>query len=87
VISHKQETFAKILKLDGLCPDDITNSLKLDKNINNICKAGQGVGKSGSFFFHSFDHRFILKTMKSSEKKVILDLVDNLIDYYEVVNN
>lgn len=87
VISHKQEKFAKILKLDGLSPIDVTSSLKLDKNIKNICKAGQGVGKSGSFFFYSSDNKFILKTMTSSEKKVILDLVDDLINYYEVVNN
>ena len=45
------------------------------------------MGKSGSFFFYSSDHKFILKTMKNSERKVILDLVDDLINYYEVINN
>ena len=62
-------------------------SLTLDENISNIYKAGVGVGKSGSFFFYSSDKRFILKTMKSSEKKVILDILDDLINYYQVVNN
>jgi hypothetical protein len=36
-----------------------------------IFKAGEGAGKSGSFFFFSHDHRFIIKTMSSGELKLI----------------
>ena len=87
VISWDTEKFSRILHIDGLKSSDIVKSLILDDNIANIYKAGVGVGKSGSFFFYSSDSRFILKTMKGSEKKVILDILDDLINYYQAVNN
>lgn len=38
-----------------------------------VFKAGEGAGRSGSFFFFSHDNRFIVKTMSKSE----LDLLVN----------
>ena len=38
-----------------------------------VFKAGEGAGRSGSFFFFSHDDRFIIKTMSQSE----LDLFIN----------
>ena len=43
-----------------------------------IFKAGEGAGKSGSFFFFSYDNKFLIKTLGSNEKKL---LMENLKDY------
>ena len=42
-------------------------------------EAGEGVGKSGSFFFFSYDNRFLIKTLQGSEKKKILGILDDYI--------
>ena len=49
--------------MDGIKPQDICSSLCPGKNIDKIFEAGQGAGKSGSFFFFSKDNRFLIKTM------------------------
>lgn len=33
------------------------------KNMDNIKKAKESLGASGSFFFFSFDHRLVIKTI------------------------
>lgn len=48
-----------------------------------IFKANQGEGASGSFFFHSKDRRFIIKTLQRNEKKILLQMLDDLITHYE----
>ena len=50
--------------MDGLTPQDILESLSLEKNIQNVFKAGQGAGESGSFFFFSHDNKLLVKTMR-----------------------
>ena len=56
------------MKYDGISPQDIQNSLKIENNIDRIFSAGEGAGQSGSFFFFSSDNRFIIKTMRGAEK-------------------
>ena len=80
---HEKDKFRKIQKLDGLGPIDFFNSLNISSNIANIFKAGQGVGQSGSFFFYSFDNKFIIKTLRGNEKKNLLKMLDDLIIHYE----
>jgi Phosphatidylinositol-4-phosphate 5-kinase len=43
-------------------------SFDVEKNRGMVFKAGQGAGKSGSFFFFSHDNKFIIKTLKGNEK-------------------
>lgn len=50
-------------------------------------KAGQGAGKSGSFFFFSSDRKFVIKTISKTEKDVLLNMLDDLISHYEKTNN
>jgi hypothetical protein len=38
-----------------------------------VFKAGEGAGRSGSFFFFSHDRKFIIKTMTKQELKLYLD--------------
>ena len=56
------------MKLDNIKEQDLLKSLSVMDNYKKIFKAGEGDGASGSFFFFSFDNRFIIKTMRGSEK-------------------
>ena len=44
IICHSQNKFKKIMALDGVTTKDIMNSLKIEDNIQNVFKAGQGAG-------------------------------------------
>ena len=59
------------------------NSLKIEDNIDNIFKSGEGAGKSGSFFFFSNDNQFIIKTMRGNEKQVLLNMLDDMIKHLD----
>jgi hypothetical protein len=39
----------------------------IEQNIKRIFAAGEGMGKSGSFFFFSHDTNFLIKTMFAHE--------------------
>ena len=40
--------------------------------------AGKGSGRSGSFFFYSYDDSLIIKTIVSDEKKLLLNMIDDI---------
>ena len=82
-----QEKFKKIMELDGIKDEQITESLSFKENKNQLFKAGQGAGKSGSFFFFSSDRKFVIKTISNKEKNVLLSLLDDLISHYEETDN
>ena len=46
-----------------------------------IFKAGEGSGKSGSFFFFSKDNKFLIKTLKKQEKLLFFKIIDEYIDH------
>jgi hypothetical protein len=52
-----------------------------------IFKAGEGAGRSGSFFFFSHDHKFIIKTMTSSELTLFLALLPKFADHFKMNQN
>ena len=56
-------------------------SLDINKNKEMIFRAGEGSGKSGSFFFFSKDNKFLIKTLKKQEKKLFLNMIDDYIDH------
>ena len=62
-----------VKQMDGITCEMIRESLSTDANNKAVFKAKESAGKSGSFFFFSFDRKFIIKTMNSSEKKVFID--------------
>ena len=80
---YQRDEFDRICHLLDITPEDILNSLDLQENKDTMFKAGQGAGKSGSFFFFTADNRFIIKSLGDGEKKVILDLQKPLLDYFE----
>ena len=75
------------MRYDGIKPDDIIDSIHIEQNIDRIFTAGQGAGKSGSFFFFSSDNRFIIKTMRGSERHNLIKMLDGFIDHIKESNN
>ena len=75
------------MNLDNISPQDMMKSLSLDDNRNMVFQAGEGAGKSGSFFFFSHDNQFLIKTLKGAEKRILLNMLDDYIDHIEKTNN
>ena len=62
-------------------------SLNIETNKENILKAGEGAGASGSFFFFTSDNRFLIKTMNSAEKNKCLSMLDDMIIHLKKTKN
>ena len=58
-------------------------SLSPKFNRDMVFKAGTGAGRSGSFFFFSHDKKFIIKTMTSSELKVMMEMLPAYSDHFK----
>lgn len=57
------------------------NSLDADENNEQAFEAGEGAGASGSFFFFSKDRKFIIKTVKDDEMKLIKSFAHKYKEY------
>ena len=71
------DIFAHLRHLDGFkSVDYLKKSLSPTdkKNIDSIFKAGEGMGKSGSFFFFSHDTTFLIKTLTQNDFKAFMSL-------------
>ena len=62
-------------------------SLSLEENRKMVFKAGESAGKSGSFFFFSHDNKFLIKTMKKEEKRIMLGMLDDYINHIKITDN
>ena len=58
-------------------------SLSPKFNLEQVFKAGEGAGKSGSFFFFSHDKKFIIKTMTDEELELFRKLQPELSKHYQ----
>lgn len=83
ITSYDDEKFLRILKLDNISFDEVMQSLSLESNRQNVFKAGEGAGQSGSFFFFSRDNRFLIKTMNKQERNILLGMLDDMVEYLE----
>ena len=72
------QKFNKIFEMNDISVERLMQSLDVNKNRKKIFKAGESAGKSGSFFFFSYDNKFISKTLKENEKQLLI----NILDYY-----
>jgi len=52
-----------------------------------VFRAGEGAGRSGSFFFFSHDKKFIIKTMTGGELSLFLRILPRLAEHYKKVPN
>jgi 1-phosphatidylinositol-4-phosphate 5-kinase len=75
------------MDLDDIHPTEIIESLNIESNINNMFKAGEGAGASGSFFFFSKDNRYLIKTLSKVEKDKKLGMLDDFILHLKKCNN
>ena len=66
---YAPDIFTHLRLLDEISNDDLKKSLEptILENIDRILKSGEGMGKSGSFFFFSHDDKFLIKSMTTSD--------------------
>ena len=67
VVELAPKIFSLIRNKDNITYEHMKESLSPEFNRDSVFKAGEGQGKSGSFFFFSHDRRFIIKTMNDEE--------------------
>jgi hypothetical protein len=56
-------------------------SLSPKFNRDAVFKAGEGAGRSGSFFFFSHDRKFIIKTMTKKELQLMLRILPDYVTH------
>jgi 1-phosphatidylinositol-4-phosphate 5-kinase len=71
--------FSAIRDMDNVTDAQIQNSLNTELNRTQVFKAKESAGKSGSFFFFSYDKKFLIKTMNNKELKVFLNALSSYI--------
>ena len=57
-------------------------SLSPKYNRDMVFKAGEGAGRSGSFFFFSHDNKFIIKTMTEGELDLYLEKLPEFCEHF-----
>jgi len=77
VIEFAPDVFAYLRNMDGFNNASLVESLSPNNegNVNNMFKAGEGMGRSGSFFFFSHDSRFLIKTMTTDDFNAFIKLL------------
>ena len=78
---HRMDLFAELLEANSLNLNLIKRSLGPAYNRDQAFSAGEGSGKSGSFFFFSHDNQFIIKTMKGAELKSLMKILPQYVAY------
>ena len=69
---------------DLLNKEVLIESLSPEFNANMVFKAGEGAGRSGSFFFFSHDNKFIIKTMTKDELNIHLKMLDDYLAHLKM---
>ena len=59
----------------------LEKSFSPELNREQVFKTSEGSGKSGSFFFLTHDERFMIKTVNSSEREIMLDMLPSYIEH------
>ena len=76
IMKIKHEYFEIIREKYGITEGKLLRSMSLESNKANIFKVGEGEGKSGSFFFFTYDKKFIIKTVSSAELKTFSKFIN-----------
>lgn len=75
------------MEQDGIQPSNVMDSLSILRNYKMVFRAGEGSGASGSFFFFSYDNRFLIKTLQGDEKKKLLSMLEGYTNHIKATNN
>mmetsp|Transcript_13980 Transcript_13980/g.19068 ORF Transcript_13980/g.19068 Transcript_13980/m.19068 type:complete len:292 (-) Transcript_13980:1034-1909(-) len=78
---HSRELFCELLEANNINQSCLEMSLSPACNRQQVFNAGEGSGKSGSFFFFSHDKQFIIKTMKEAELKALKTMLPEYVSY------
>jgi 1-phosphatidylinositol-4-phosphate 5-kinase len=73
IIEHAPSLFLELRKKSGITEEYLFQSFAPLHNLQAIHNFFTGSGKSSSFFFFSDNKAFVLKTLKDSEKKLMLE--------------
>jgi hypothetical protein len=76
--THFQQLY-KLCKMFDF--DSFYESLSPKFNKDQIFKAGEGAGRSGSFFFHSHDSKYVVKTVTSDELEILKGMTPAMTQY------
>ena len=79
--------FAKIFGMNRLSMTLMEKSLAPEFNRKQVFNAGEGAGKSGSFFFFSHDRKYIIKTMSKDEIDVMIKILPSYIEHLRKTPN
>ena len=60
---HRLYKFGELFKLYNVTLQMLEKSFSPENNHDQVFKAGEGSGKSGSFFFLTHDKKFMIKTI------------------------
>jgi hypothetical protein len=80
---YSPKVFRNILILDTINFDELSKSFDIQKNFDSLSSLSISEGKSGSFFFFTHDHRFIIKTISDTELKTMTK--EFIQPYYELI--
>lgn len=69
IIEFYPKIFDSLRSLENVEYNDICSSFDPEANASSLKNIKESDGKSGSFFFFTHDKKFIIKTIKDSEKK------------------
>ena len=85
---HKIDLFMDMFQ-DNLAEhlEKFRESLSPKFNRDMVFMAGEGAGRSGSFFFFSHDRKFIIKTMTKSELKLYLRVLPEFCNHFKENRN
>ena len=76
ITEHGTEYFSKIRKYFHISTELILDSVHPMKNQENLFKVGGGEGgRSGSFFFFTYNRKFLIKTISPGELKLFSKLL------------
>lgn len=79
LFSHK---FQKVMKAGGL--QNISKSFSPSKNMEAILKSGESDGGAGGeFFLQTYDKKFFIKTINSSEEVVLQKIIDDYSQHFQ----
>lgn len=78
--------FRYLREIDGIKQESVIKSLNPEVNLKAIQNAGESQGKSGSFFFFSYDNKFIIKTMNTGELETFKAMFEDYFLYLTETN-
>lgn len=92
VTSFAPKVFRSIREMDGIDEHVLMRSIDPRHNRFQIFKVNDGQkhtagGKSGSFFFFTQDRKYIVKSMKESEVRKLLKILQSKLEYLKYHNS